>query len=666
MSAWGQPPRPFAWMCVFVVLVATGMTFAGAVSIGVTVDETFHVVRLRNYFDAGWYLLDDDLGQGGPGDWVGDSFVYAPVATLFLHVINVVVGQESWGHVSAAQDAYVVRHLGVAALGVCTTAATAAMTRLVSGSWRWGVVTAAVLVALPMWSGHSMFNVKDIPVATGYTFVTVACMLVGVLHRESRARRLFTGVLLLAGVVLAIGTRPAIWPGLAAAVLCVVLFVVVRRGSGRSEWWRVGDAALAVLGGLTSLVVIYPSVFAHPVQWALGAPAESAGYQGQRFWGYIPLTIMSTVPLVLLFFGLVGSAVRFRGWLPHLLSGVRIRDVLVVLVVLQALLLPCIMIVRMPSLNGGLRHLLFAAPAVAVLMVAGIAQVLGDAPGRRSRIAVTCLAAVGIVTPTVAQAQLFPLSYSYANALSDSAHLGLPADFWQASFREYGPMVGENDFVVCGAKLDDKNRPLRQMPNGGQSWLDVSQDCASADTVSVLQPFVEPGRQTLRGRPVEPDFIALLVFDDAAPEGCTEIGRVTRRRFVTEVVASRAWRCPLVLPDYPGSITFNGAGSGAVFLLGGWTGVGGDDWITVHDRASLGFSVERDSSIRVRVSGSTDGDLKFLLNNEPVLAEEVSAGWVLSPNDLPDVGAPDNVVLTVIAETGEARISGVEIVREDP
>ena len=51
MSPWGQPPRPFTWLCVLVVLVGTGMTFAGALRIGITVDETFHVVRLRNYFD---------------------------------------------------------------------------------------------------------------------------------------------------------------------------------------------------------------------------------------------------------------------------------------------------------------------------------------------------------------------------------------------------------------------------------------------------------------------------------------------------------------------------------------------------------------------------------------------------------------------------------------
>ena len=67
MSPWGQPPRWFVWLCAAVVVAATAVTLAGAVRIGITVDETFHVVRLGNYLDHGWYLLDDDLRAGRPG-----------------------------------------------------------------------------------------------------------------------------------------------------------------------------------------------------------------------------------------------------------------------------------------------------------------------------------------------------------------------------------------------------------------------------------------------------------------------------------------------------------------------------------------------------------------------------------------------------------------------
>ncbi|MDR7253782.1 hypothetical protein J2X46_002772 [Nocardioides sp. BE266] len=657
MSPWGQPPRWFVWLCAAVVVAGTVVTVVGTVRIGITVDETFHVVRLRNYLDQGWYLLDDDLRAGRPGAWVTDSYVYAPVAALFLHVLNVVVGNEAWSEVSTSTGAYVVRHLGVAFLAACTLGATAVVTRLVSASWRWAVVACAVVAALPMWSGHAMFNVKDVPVAAGYTFVTLACMLLVVGERTARRRRAAVVALLLLGVVLAVGTRPAIWPGLAAAVGLLVL------ASWRpARWWRVVDAAVGVLGGLAVLAAVYPSVFLHPLRWALGATSESAGYQGVRFWGYIPLYVMCTVPVVLLLFGLAGSFVRFRGRVATRRDGWGARDLLMGLVVSQALLLPVLLMIRVPSLNGGLRHLLFAAPAVAVLIAAGIAQVVGDAPGRRGQGVVTAFAAVGLVVPVGAQVQLFPLGYAYANPLSDAAGLGLAGDFWQASFREYADVVPDGAWVICGAKLDDDAHPLREMPNGGQSWLEVGRDCAAPGVTSVLEPFLSSGRKAA-GDEVAGDFVAFVVYDDPMPEGCREIGRVTRHRLVTEVVASRALLCPLVLPDYVGPITLDGEGRGATYLLGGWSGDGGEREITVEDRASLGFHVDAPyDDDAIRVEGSADGDIEFLVNNVPAQTESSADGWLVQPPaSLPELGEPGNLVLTVVPTDGAARVSHVEV-----
>lgn len=661
MSPWGQPPRWFVWLCAAVVVAAGVVTVVGAFRIGITVDETFHVVRLRNYLDQGWYLLDDDLRPSGPGAWVTDSYVYAPVAALLLHLLNVVAGNEAWAEVSTSPDAYVVRHLGIVFLALCTLAATAATTRLVAASWRWAVVACAVLAALPMWSGHAMFNVKDVPVAAGYTFVTLACMLVAVGEPSRRRRRAAAIALLAVGVLLAVGTRPAIWPGLAAALGLLVLVSLPVAGRP-GHWWRIGDAALGSVAGLAVLTAVYPSVFLHPVRWALGATSESAGYQGARFWGYIPLYVMCTVPVVLLLFGLVGSVVRLRGRVAARREGWGTRDLLMGLVVAQALLLPVLLMIRVPSLNGGLRHLLFAAPAVAVLVAAGIAQVLGDAPSRRGRGVVAGIAAVGLVVPVGAQVQLFPLGYSYANPVSDLAGLDLAADFWQASFREHADDVPDGAFVVCGAKLDDDARPLRQMPNGGQSWLDVGRDCATSGALSVLQPFLPPGR-TPAGPEVAPEFVALVVYDDPSPVGCREIGRVTRHRLVTEVVASRALLCPLVLPAYDGPFDVDGEGHGATYLLGGWSGDGGDPDITVQERASLGFSLdEAPDRIAIRIAGSATGDVDFLVNNVPATAERSGDGWLVRPSgDLPEVGEPGNVVVTLVPAGGAARITHVEV-----
>lgn len=660
MPGWGHPPAWLVRVSACVLVAATVVAVVGAVRIGVTVDETFHVVRLDNYLDRGWYLLDDDFGASGPGSWVEDVYVYAPVTTLLLHLLNVVAGNDQWGNVSASADAYVVRHLGVVLIGALGVAATAVITRLLSESWRWAVVACAVLMALPMWTGHMMFNVKDTPVATGYTFVTLGCMLLlRPAARPGRGRVVALAVLT-AGLVLAVGTRPAIWPGLAAAIgLAGVGVLVLQRGAARR--WSAGVVALALVAAGTTLALVYPAMFLHPGSWLVGSASESAGYHGPRFRGYIPLTILCTVPVLLLMLGVVGSVVRLLTRLRRVREGMSVHDVLMALVVAQALLLPVLIAIRTPSLNGGLRHVLFAAPAVAVLVAAGVAQVLADAGGRMATRVWTVVAAVALVVPTATQVQLFPLGYAYSNPLADAAGLDLAGDFWQASFRDYADVVPPGAFVVCGAKLDDEARPLRQTPNGGQSWLQVSQDCATTDDLSVLQPFLPDAP---RDTAVAPTFVALVVYDDPAPQGCEEIGRVVRHRLVTEDVVSRALMCPLVLPDHVGPVVLDGEGRGASYLLGGWSGNGGASTVTVDDRASLGAHLAPSTGpVTVRLSGDASGDVRFLVNNEPARARATSTGWDVTSDGTPDeLGEPGNVVLTVVVDGGEAHVSGFDVV----
>src|SRR5690606_32466200 len=110
------------------------------------------------------------------------------------------------------------------------TIAVASIARVLSGGWRWGVVTAAVLVSLPTWSGHAMMNIKDVPVATGYSLVTLSCVLL-ICRGSVRPRaRIATAALLSLGLVVAVGTRPGVWPGIAAACGLVVLHLLISSG----------------------------------------------------------------------------------------------------------------------------------------------------------------------------------------------------------------------------------------------------------------------------------------------------------------------------------------------------------------------------------------------------------------------------------------------------
>ena len=78
-------------------------------------------------------------------------------------------------------------------------------------------------MAVPMWPGLSMFDIKDVPAATGYTFVTGG--LVELIFQQRTGWRSAWGpiAILTTGLVLTIGSRPGLWPGLAASFLVVAV-----------------------------------------------------------------------------------------------------------------------------------------------------------------------------------------------------------------------------------------------------------------------------------------------------------------------------------------------------------------------------------------------------------------------------------------------------------
>ena len=182
-----------------VIAVNVVVLFAGAWLTGVTIDEPIHNDRLGNYFETGWYLPDRQMTDGQPDLSISGLYVYGPVAALVAHVSAVLLGTEGWGEVSWTGEAYAARHIAIALFSVLGIAAVGAIVRLLTRSWRWAALGAAMISAIPTYTGHGMFNIKDAPVAAGYTVVTlgvVALSRPGIVER--RLKLLGVGALALA------------------------------------------------------------------------------------------------------------------------------------------------------------------------------------------------------------------------------------------------------------------------------------------------------------------------------------------------------------------------------------------------------------------------------------------------------------------------------------
>lgn len=547
-----KPPRWLFAVAVVVLLAGLVASFAGAFHIGVSWDETYHVQRLRNFLNRGWYLIDTEMDGFSPGSWTTSSYVYGPVAALTLHGLNVLLGGETGGHVDATSYAYTVRHVGTACYGLAGVLATMGLARIVFRSWRWAVVTGAVLVAMPTWTGHSMFNIKDIPVAAGCTMVTLGVALVVV---ERRLWWAFT--LMLLGCIVAIGTRPGIWSEIALVFAVGLVGIARRDGARRRIALMVAAGALSFL----ALAVVYPHAFEDPVYWMWHSASQSADFHGLpgKRW-YLPLYLLIELPNLVFALFLLGSWLlvkRFR-------NGDRDQRLVLLLAFAQTVPLPVVAVVRASNVYTGLRQFLFCAPGVALVVTVALAWML------QRRILGRVIAAATLVVPMVAQLALFPFDYTYssfgATALQPLAEkidhrLQVRTDYWRTSVRDLAPLVPAGGFVVC--------TPLRRHGEFVRRSTDTSENCAG-DGIGPLQPY-----DSLRSKRADlppTKFYAVDTGHERIGTNCTLLGTVTRRLYWRTITLSTASRCAFVPAPYPRSgVSFSADNrQGRSYALSGW------------------------------------------------------------------------------------------------
>jgi hypothetical protein len=537
------------------------MAVLGALQTGISWDEPYHVMRLHNYLDHGWYSVDWSVDNGGSTAGDSNTLVYGPVAMLLLHGLTALVGVEGWGSVATTPAAYDVRHLGVVLIGLVGTAAAAGTTRVLLGSWRWAVVTAGVLLALPIWTGHVMFNVKDVPVATGYSLMTLA--LVSMVP-PTHGRRTLRMVGLVAGITLMVGTRPA----MATAVLAGLVVTLCGLGLARRRVdvrpaLAEAAAGVAVAGAL--LVAVYPHMFAHPMLLVRSAE-QSASFRdnGGAGYLYVPFHLAAEFPLLLQAFFVVGlvSATRFahRHWRTEPARVTRL-----VLVVAQVGALPLVAVAKNSDLYNGLRQLLFASPAWAVLVTLGLAAATSWARAHGRTRLVGGAALVAVVVPMADQATLFPYQYSYWNAALDATGAHVMSDYWRTSVPELLPDLPTDGQIVCGptrssrfgapAGSDEAKGVGEESMLAGRFSSDSSVDCRT-DPLGPLMPAWSAQDLPYDDALPHDEFYVVIDRDHAVPQNCTQLASVTRHRHWREVSMSYVARCRLEPPLLDRTVAF--------------------------------------------------------------------------------------------------------------
>ena len=544
---------------IVVIVAAAAIAVAGAITVGVTWDERVQVYMLQVFFDSGWHTSAPLInGVPDPSYYFG-TYVYGPVGELLPHLVNVLLGNADFLTTApATPEAYVGRHLGVVLWGLIGIAATGSTVAIITRSWRWGLVGASILASTPLWTGHSMFNIKDTPAATGYMLFTLG--FVTLLDRDYfRARwlRVISLLTMTGGLVVAIGTRTALFLPLVLTFIGGWLFVLIirwRRERNTGEEFRLGRRVLEGLGAYVLayviLVLVYPKAFLNPIEVGAKSILDSALYPVNEaqlvagnwltqpvHWSYQPTWFAAQLPLL--------SLIPFVGfviwWFTRTVQAI-VRPIAVgnleiikqsIPVLLQILVVPMAAIVGSSTLYNGTRQMLFVPPAVAVLATLAVFLLVRWRPLAEKaplRIGLWIAVVAGLVAPTFAQLQLFPYGYTYFNSVTALRPIdgNWPTDYWRASGREV----------------------LRNLPVDGRDSCGLEQLMKGELFPCTEQPMFEPflDERGLNAPDVElADNEYWFIRENSGPleipPGCREFTRVTRPLFWREVTIAQIHIC---------------------------------------------------------------------------------------------------------------------------
>jgi hypothetical protein len=560
-------PGWFLIVSLVVLLTGITITLVGAYQIGITWDERTNMRSLQVFFDQGWNITEDALVNGEPDpNYLWGIYVYGPVSLLFTHAVSVIAGAEDWAQIQYTSQAYAIRHVGGALIGLLGIAAAGLILRVITGSWRWAVVGAAALASIPLWTGNSMMNIKDGPVATGYTIATLGIVL---LMRDDylsrRSVRFSALAAIYVGAFLAAGTRAAAGVPIVGSVVGATLiwWLVQRRTSQaagspphtksalKRASRRLLEAGAALTATYLTLVLLYPNVWKNPftlfyqgvvvsAKFPFDEPIMFAGsWVDQPVpWNYLPGWFAAQLPLLIViagtFFIIAWLWRAIRSILQPSSASAATTIVTSTPVVLQAVMLPLIAIVLQATVYNGVRQFLFVVPAAAMAAVLGLwfvlTQVTNVSTSRAWSTAIWIAAALGLVVPTAAQVALFPYTYAYYNAATALAPIdgNWPTDYWRASSNELMRRLPAQGLESCAY---EQGRNARIMPCSDQPMF---KPYLTERGIDARPGVLEPGQYWL----VRENQGSVTV-----PNGCVIHDNITRQLFWQRVTIGQVMLC---------------------------------------------------------------------------------------------------------------------------
>ncbi|MDR0543985.1 MAG: tetratricopeptide repeat protein [Odoribacteraceae bacterium] len=368
-----------------------------------------------------------------------------------------------------AEDVYRVRH-AICALTGAAGIIFLGLLGLRLGGGACGLLSMILLFLSPRYLGHSMNNLKDIPFAVGY--IVSIYYFIRLFDRFPTVK-LRHAIGAIAGIALALGTRSGgllLFPYL---LMYGGLFYALRVGWKEclriGRHWReieniLGVIAIVLVGGYLLSILCWPFALARPFSNVLLSLREftnlSIGlrtiFEGKQVMSnmlpahYAPKYLLIAAPLAVVI-----------GWVGYLIrAATRRREFgLNDFFLLFALVFPVFWVIHKNSnLYGGIRHMLFVMPVMAVLAACFWSRLMAGC--RPARIVSWATVVALLLLPLRHAARNYPNEYVYFNELAGGlrgAYGDYETDYYYNSLKEAAEWFKAN--------VDYKGRPVTIITN---------------------------------------------------------------------------------------------------------------------------------------------------------------------------------------------------------
>jgi len=442
------------WFLIVVGLVAT---------VGSVISMMYAGIGWDARMDTGQSVVIREVVPNlPPGSSLGDAYDKIFLTAEFYGILLPQLGDLLYGILSGSifsgsieilqlNDMAAYRLQGLASIVIAAIAAgslgfaiTSALASRLAGAFAW-----ALIMCTPLYFGMSSLNIKDMPLAAGFTLITSGF----ILNRSAKSAWVHCGVAILftsSGASVALATRPGLWP-LLLAFAGMVLFVFglsdFRNKTPRRSIPGMVSLAISVPVALIFLWWTNPlgrfSLF--PWLWDAFDVMRDYPWDGSIRvagldvlstnlpWWYVPawvlaqLPVLTTVAILAAVVASLASVFRARWALA------RNRLFLLAPVFIQAVVLPCAVIVSGATLYDGIRHLLFAIPALLGLSAIAVATLENARTfewiSPKSLATIVAIFVVGL--SAWATARWVPYSYAYINPIAGWNH---PQRDWELDY----------------------------------------------------------------------------------------------------------------------------------------------------------------------------------------------------------------------------------------